>query len=162
VIVIVGEEKALGRLKQCCRNWNANNVKLLPFQPREKLPEMLAAADVGLVIQKQNVISFNMPSKIQVLLASGRPILASVPANGTAARAVKKSGGGIVVPPEDPETLAATILELYNDPATVTLLGNRSRQHALQYYSFDQALNRYEELFSDIQKKRLLAAVQKS
>lgn len=162
VILIVGEEKALGRLKHCCKTWDANNVKLLPFQPREKLPEMLSAADVGLVIQKHNVISFNMPSKIQVLLASGRPILASVPAHGTAARAVKKSGGGIVVPPEDPETLAAKILELYNDPATVTLLGNRSRQHALQYYSFDQALNRYEELFSEIQNKRLLAAVQKS
>jgi colanic acid biosynthesis glycosyl transferase WcaI len=49
---------------------------------------MLAAADVALVVQKQNVISFNMPSKIQVLLASGRALVASVPLNGTAAKAV--------------------------------------------------------------------------
>jgi colanic acid biosynthesis glycosyl transferase WcaI len=51
-IVIVGEEK----LWSDCSNRDtckATNVTLLPFQPRAKLPEMLAAADIGLVVQKQ-------------------------------------------------------------------------------------------------------------
>jgi colanic acid biosynthesis glycosyl transferase WcaI len=125
---------------------------LLPFEPREKLPEMLAAADIGLVVQKRNVISFNMPSKIQVLLASGLAIVASVPPNGTAARAVEESGGGIVVPPEDPGALAATILELYDNPDKVKLLGEKSRLYAIENYSFEQALSRYEELFAALQK----------
>jgi hypothetical protein len=42
-----------------------------------------------------------MPSKIQVILASGRAILASVPETGTAQKAVQQSGGGVVVAPED-------------------------------------------------------------
>lgn len=96
--VIAGEAKGLERLQKYCTNCGADNVLLLPFQPREHLPEMLAAADVGLVVQKKNVISFNMPSKIQVLLASGRALIASVPDKGTAAKAIKQSGGGIVVP----------------------------------------------------------------
>ncbi len=50
-----------------------------------------------------------MPSKIQVLLASGRPIIASVPLRGTAARAIERSGGGLVIPPEDSEALAKAI-----------------------------------------------------
>ncbi len=106
VFAIAGEAKGLQRLQQECLNYGADNVLLLPFQPREKLPQMLAAADVGLVVQKKNVISFNMPSKIQVLLASGRALIASVPDNGTAARAIRQSGGGFVVPPEDPQALA--------------------------------------------------------
>ncbi len=81
-IVIVGEEQALQRLQSCCEVFGAHNVTLVPLQPRERLPEMLAAADVGLVVQKHNVISFNLPSKIQVLLASGRALIASVPPNG--------------------------------------------------------------------------------
>jgi colanic acid biosynthesis glycosyl transferase WcaI len=113
---------------------------------------MYAAADVGLVLQKHNVISFNMPSKIQILLASGRAIVASVPASGTAARAVEASGGGIVIPPEDPDDLAATILELYRDPERVKLLGKKGRQCALEKYNFEQALNLYEELFTAVQK----------
>jgi colanic acid biosynthesis glycosyl transferase WcaI len=151
-IVIVGEKKALDQLQLYRDTCKATNVILLPFEPREKLPEMLAAADIGLVVQKRNVISFNMPSKIQVLLASGLAIVASVPPNGTAARAVEESGGGIVVPPEDPGALAATILELYDNPDKVKLLGEKSRLYAIENYSFEQALSRYEELFAALQK----------
>jgi colanic acid biosynthesis glycosyl transferase WcaI len=144
---IAGEAQGLQRLQQECQNCGADNVLLLPFQPREQLPEMLAAADVGLVVQKKNVISFNMPSKIQVLLASGRALVASVPDNGTAARAIKQSGGGVVVPPEDPDALAKAILDLYQHPEKVKTLGYNSRQFAVEQYSFEQALNNYESLF---------------
>ena len=116
VFLIVGEKQALERVKTYCEKEGADNVKLLPFQPREKLPEMLAAADVGLVTQKHNVIAFNLPSKIPVLLASGRPIVASVPATGTAAKAVQQSGGGFVVPPEDSQEFALAIEGLYTLP----------------------------------------------
>ncbi|MDZ8185157.1 MAG: glycosyltransferase family 4 protein [Nostoc sp. ChiSLP02] len=146
VFVIVGEAKGLQRLQQECLDCGADNVLLLPFQPRKDLPQMLAAADVGLVVQKKNVISFNMPSKIQVLLASGRALVASVPDNGTAARAIRQSGGGVIVPPEDPQALAAAILDLYQNPEKVKTLGYNSRQYAVEQYSFEQALTQYESL----------------
>ncbi|MCM0594089.1 MAG: glycosyltransferase family 4 protein [Gloeotrichia echinulata IR180] len=148
--VIVGESKGLQRLQQECLNCGADNVLLLPFQPREHLPQMLAAADVGLVVQKKNVISFNMPSKIQVLLASGRALIASVPENGTAARAIKQSRGGFVVPPENPQALAKAILDLYKHPEKVKTLGYNSRQFAVEQYAFEQALNNYESLFYSV------------
>jgi len=144
--VIVGEAKGLQRLQQECLDCGADNVLLLPFQPRKYLPQMLAAADVGLVVQKKNVVSFNMPSKIQVLLASGRAVVASVPDNGTAAKAIRQSGGGVIVPPEDPQALAMGVLELYQNPERVKTLGYKSRQYAVEHYAFEQALNQYETL----------------
>src|SRR5579883_880712 len=150
VFVIAGESTALMNLQKYCLRRGATNVLLLPLQPREKLPEMMAAADIGLIVQKHNVISFNMPSKIPLLLASGRPIVASVPATGTAAQAITKSGGGIVVPPESPEALAQAILDLYSHPEKATELGNRGRQHAIERYSFEQAIAQYEALFSAV------------
>ncbi|MDJ0690432.1 MAG: glycosyltransferase family 4 protein [Xenococcaceae cyanobacterium MO_188.B32] len=149
-IVIVGEQKALARLKNHCSKCGASNVHLLPFQPREKLPEMLAAADVGLVVQKKNVLDFNMPSKIQVLLASGRAIIASVPATGTAASAIKKSGGGIVTPPEAPKSLAVAVEDLYNHRHKITRLGNKGRAYAEKNYAFESALDKYEKLFASV------------
>ena len=148
--VIVGESRAIARVRQYCQMFGANNVTILGFQPREKLPEMLAAADVGLVLQKHNVIAFNMPSKIPLLLASGCAIAASVPPTGTAAKAVTNSGGGVVVPPENPEALAAAILDLYQNPDKIATLARQGRQHALDFYSLDQALNRYESLFAQV------------
>jgi colanic acid biosynthesis glycosyl transferase WcaI len=98
------------------------------------------------VVQKKNVVSFNMPSKIQVLLASGRALVASVPDNGTAARAIRQSGGGVIVSPEDPQSLAMAILDLYQNPEKVKTLGYKSRQYAVEHYAFEQALNQYENL----------------
>ncbi|MBC6431847.1 colanic acid biosynthesis glycosyltransferase WcaI [Nostoc sp. HG1] len=154
VFVIVGESIALQRLQKYCLLNGADNVLLLPLQPREKLPEMLAASDVGLIVQKRNVISFNMPSKIPLLLASGRPIVGSVPATGTAAKAIKLSGGGIIVEPESPDAMAAAVHDLYTNPTLGARLGNAGRQFAEENYSLEQALNRYEGLLSHIVTNR--------
>lgn len=148
--VIIGEKSALGNLQKFCEKFEASNVLLLPFQPREKLPETLAAADVGLVVQKKRVTAFNMPSKIPVLLACGRAIVASVPETGTAMKAVEKSGGGVVVPPEDADALSATIMELYQNPEKVEALGRQGRKYAEENYAFEAALDRYEALFAEI------------
>ena len=155
VFVIVGEMKAVETLKRYCKTCGANNVVLLPFQPRERLPEMLAAADVGLIVQKHNVVSFNMPSKTQVLLASGRPVIASVPGSGSAAKAIEKSRGGVVVEPENPVALAKQILELQKNPEQAERLGKQGRQYALERYSFEQALSQYENLFYQVKKSSL-------
>ncbi|MDY6803714.1 MAG: glycosyltransferase family 4 protein [Cyanobacteriota bacterium] len=152
--VIIGEKSALGNLQKFCEEYKANNVLLLPFQPREKLPEALSAADVGLVVQKKRVTAFNLPSKIPVLLASGRAIVASVPETGTAMKAVEKSGGGVVVPPEDADALSATIMELYKNPEKVEALGRNGRKYAEENYAFDAALDRYEALFEELTVKR--------
>ncbi|MEH2294642.1 glycosyltransferase family 4 protein [Nostoc sp.] len=154
VFVIVGESIALHRLQEYCLLNGADNVLLLPLQPREKIPEMLAGSDVGLIVQKRNVISFNMPSKIPLLLASGRPIVGSVPATGTAAKAIQLSGGGIIVEPESPDAMAAAVHDLYANPALGARLGNRGRQFAEENYSLEQALDRYEWLFSHIVANR--------
>lgn len=156
--VIIGEAQALSSLRQLCDEYHLSNVLLLPFQPRPSLPQMLAAADVGLIVQKSNVVSFNMPSKMQVLLASSRPIVASVPLNGTAARAVRRSGGGIVVPPEQPDLLVDAILKLYQNPDRADALGKQGRQHAIEHYAFEQALNQYEALFAKLKSIRLKPA----
>ena len=165
VFVIVGAEKALGHLEEYCQSYNAKNVRLLPFQPREKLPEMLSSANIGLVIQKSHVTVFNLPSKIPVLLASGCAIVGSVPDTGTAKEAIEKSGAGVVVPPEDADALAGTLLELYHDPERVKKLGERGRKYAEEYFSFEQALKQYETLFSQVvpkEKVSLLKPIIKS
>ncbi|PSN17639.1 colanic acid biosynthesis glycosyltransferase WcaI [filamentous cyanobacterium CCP5] len=146
-LVIVGEESHLRELETFRQELGADNVLLLPFVDREALPDMLGAADIGLIMQKRNVVGFNMPSKTQLLLSSGSPIVASVPRSGTAAEAVLASGGGIVVQPENPTALAKGILDLYHNPEQAKKLGRQGRLYALKHYSFERALESYEQLF---------------
>jgi colanic acid biosynthesis glycosyl transferase WcaI len=147
VVVIVGKQEALARLEKYAEKVNCQNILFKPFQPREKLPEMLAASDIGMVMQKSNVIDFNLPSKIPVLLASGRAIIASVPDTGTAARAIIQSGGGVIVPPEDAESLANKIKDLYHNRSLLKIMSQKGRQFAETHYCFKIALDKYESLF---------------
>ena len=149
-IVIVSNQGHSSDLQKYAREKQASNVVFIPFQPREKLPEMLAAADVSVILQKGNVIDFNMPSKIQVLLASGRPLIASVPFEGTAAQAIRRSGGGLVSEPEDAPALAKAILWLYEHPQELDLLARQGREYAEQEYCLEKALDNYEKLFRSV------------
>lgn len=148
VIVIVGKEDALIKLEEKRQQLNCENVLLKPFQPREKLPQMLGAIDIGMVIQKSNVIDFNLPSKIPVLLASGCAIIGSVPATGTAAKAIQESGGGVIVPPEDSSALARQIEYFYNNKEELLLMGKKGREYAENNYSFQISLQKYHDLFT--------------
>ncbi|MEO1589999.1 MAG: glycosyltransferase family 4 protein [Cyanobacteria bacterium J06632_22] len=148
--VIVGEERQLADLDQLKQELGVTNLTLLPFAPRKELPDMLAAADVSLIMQKKNVVGFNMPSKTMVLMASGRPIIASVPRDGAPARAIRDSRGGIVTPPEHPSLLAKAILNLSKDPERAEAMGRLGRQYAVENYSFEQALESYEGLLKSL------------
>ena len=152
--IIVGEESQLVELNELCEELSVQNVKLLPFVPDDQFPEMLAAADVSLIMQKRNVVGFNMPSKTQKIMASGRPVIASVPANGSAAEAIRQSGSGLIVEPESPTELAKAIEVLYHDPEQSAELSRRGRQFAIDNYSFDQAINAYEALLKSVQESQ--------
>ncbi|MGY6529076.1 MAG: glycosyltransferase family 4 protein [Cyanobacterium sp.] len=154
MVVIVGKEEALARLEKYRQELDCDNVLLRPFQPREKLPEMLGAVEIGMVTQKSNVIDFNLPSKIPVLLASGCVIIGSVPESGTAAQAIKESGGGVVIPPEDAEALAKQIEEFYHNRELVAQMSRAGRKYAEINYSFEGAIALYEELFKSLVKNR--------
>ena len=149
-LVVVGENRRLAALDQTRRALGITNVSLLPFVPRQDLSDMLAAADVGLILQKQTMVGFNMPSKTQLLLASGRPVLAAVPAAGAVAQTVRKSGSGLVVEPDNPLALAEGVLELYHHPDQSTQLGRQGRRYALDHYDVQTALDRYEALFEGL------------
>ena len=155
VFVIVGEKNQLLELDRSRQKLGLTNVLLHPLVPRAELPEMLAAADIGLIMQKRNVVGFNMPSKTQLWLASGRPIIAAVPLEGMAAQAVHKSSGGVVVQPEDADALAAAIQHLYTHPTIAAKLGQQGREYALKEYSAEYALNQYEVLFKRLIKPRM-------
>ncbi|PZO59906.1 MAG: colanic acid biosynthesis glycosyltransferase WcaI [Phormidesmis priestleyi] len=148
--VIVGESRQLGELRTLCDDLNVKNVLLLPFVSEAEFPEMLAAADVSLIMQKKNVVGFNMPSKTQKIMASGRAIIASVPMQGSAAEAVQISGGGLVVTPESPTELTKAIQTLYDNPHQREALGRCGRQFAMSYYSGEQSINAYESLLKSL------------
>lgn len=152
--VFVGDGAGHGKLVAEAEQRRLSNVQFLPFQSRSRLSEVLATADVSLVMLRRGIGAGSLPSKMFSILASGRPILASVDEGCETWELVKRAKAGICVPPEDPSELAKAILALKQDQNLRENLGRNGRTWAEQYLSPESAAEQFELLFAAALAKR--------
>jgi colanic acid biosynthesis glycosyl transferase WcaI len=147
--VIVGDGASRELLVRKAAERGLSNIQFLPFQPRQRLPEVLATASVSLVQLRTGIGSDSLPSKIWSILASGRPILAAVDEGSEAWNLVTRAEAGVCVPPESPSALAKAVLALKNDPALCERLGQNGRRWVERYNSPRAAAERHEALLAE-------------
>ena len=68
------------------------NVRLLPYQPRERLGEVQASSDLSLLTLLPGRGRASVPSKLQGYMAAGRAVLASVDDDCDSGRLVRRGG----------------------------------------------------------------------
>jgi colanic acid biosynthesis glycosyl transferase WcaI len=122
-------------------------IHVRPPVPQEQFPALLASAHVQLVLQRRAGAGANLPSKIGPYLASGRPVVASIDPATVAADLLEKSGGALVVPPEDPAALAEALGRLHTDRNLRDALAQHGRAYAVSALDRDVALERLEQAF---------------
>lgn len=144
---LVGEGPEKKNLERKARTLGLNNVMFVPIQPWEKYLEVLRASDVSLINLKKELSTPVVPSKTFNMMASGIPIVASVPPHGDAANIIEEGQCGLCVPAGDDEELARAILKLYKESSLKEEMGKNGRNHAVNYYSREACTSKYEELF---------------
>ena len=132
VFCLIGEGPHLNDLESLARELRLNNIRFLPLQPRQQLPEQLAAADLLVITQKKAVTDIVFPGKLLYYMAVGRPILAAVSGDSETGRFIKEHEVGLVVAPENPEALAEAILCLSRED--VSQIGQRARSVVVRYF----------------------------
>ena len=130
------------------------NVRFLGSQPRERLGELLATADVGLVTTRRGEHSLRFPSKLFGVMAAARPVLATTDEPELAA-IVGAADCGIATAPEDPRALADAMARLFAMPSeALTAMGARGRVVAEARFSRRVATERYRRLLEDVAARR--------
>lgn len=76
-------------------------LTLLPYQDARQVTDVLASADVLVVILEADATEYSVPSKVATYLCAGRPILGSLSVRNDAARRILEAGAGIIVDPDD-------------------------------------------------------------
>jgi colanic acid biosynthesis glycosyl transferase WcaI len=142
--VIVGDGANRGKLKAMAGERGLANVKLLHLQPKEMLSQMLAAADLSLIIQKKSVGDIVMPSKLLNIMASARPVVATADPGCELTSFIKRVGCGITVVPEDPKLLKDAILRIYGDAEAARRYGLRARAYAEEHLSIENVLGSFD------------------
>jgi len=89
-----------------------------------------------------------VPLKLFEAMACGVPVIVTeLPGQ---ADIVRSSDCGLVVPPNDPATIAAAVAKLAADPALAHALGGRARAAAVERYSWDAAAARTNAIIVEL------------
>jgi glycosyltransferase involved in cell wall biosynthesis len=136
-LVIVGGRKPDNYEDQLIEQWGKWLIKLPQF-PNEKMPEIVAAAHVVVVPQRDTTISqAQFPMKLTDGMAMAKPILAT--RVGDIPTILGETG--YLVPPGDSAAMAASIQDIFADLAAAQYKGSLARQRCIDHYSL-QAMGR--------------------
>jgi colanic acid biosynthesis glycosyl transferase WcaI len=142
-LTVAGGGNGLDAARRAARD----SATFVPLVARSEYPALLASADALVVVQRAVAANANLPSKIASYLASGRPIVASIGLETPAADLLRKSGAAILVPPEDPPTLAQALVRLRDEPALREDLGRHGRAFAVERLGRERLLPKLERAF---------------
>ena len=147
---MVGAGAARERLRRIAEERKLHNLRFFAVQPLERLPLMLAAGDIHLVVQRREAADLVMPSKLTNIFAAGRPSIATVDP-GTAVYAILKGHDcGFTTPPGSATGLVAGIVALAEDIQTRERLGRNARRYAQSYLRKYKILSDFENGLQDL------------
>jgi colanic acid biosynthesis glycosyl transferase WcaI len=142
-VVVVSEGGGAEWLADQATRLSLNNLLLLPFQPKENLPQMFGAADVLVSILSNEAGKFSVPSKVLSYLCAQRSLLLSLPVDNQAARLICQSQAGLVASPDDREAWATYAKRLIQNKALRQRMGNKGRAYAEAHFDIQKIAGQF-------------------
>ena len=132
------------------RGSGLGSLLLLPFQPFERLPEVLATGDVLISVLEPDAGIFSVPSKVLTYLSAGRPVLGASPVENLAARMIVRNEAGLIVPPDDTQAFLAAAGKLADDAGLRARLGKNALDYATKTFDIDAVTARFAGLLERV------------
>jgi glycosyltransferase involved in cell wall biosynthesis len=153
MFVFVGEGAEKRKLTDHAARLGLRNVRFVGGQPKRLVPDWYAASDAVLV-PLRNIPLFEtfIPSKMFEIMAAGRPVIGSV--RGEARSILERSGGALIVDPEDSKSIAAAVRQLRGDRELAQRLGAAGRAFVVAHYDRRVLAREYLDLLIDVAGER--------
>jgi colanic acid biosynthesis glycosyl transferase WcaI len=149
-VVIVGFGARHAELQSLRDATRADAVRFLPYEPRERLSNLLSSADVHFVGLARGLAGYVVPSRLYGILAAGRPVLVSADPDSETAQLVQDIGCGIVVPPGNSDDVAAAIRSLAAGEHDLSAMGRRGREYVEEKAGRATAFASYRSLLDEL------------
>ena len=130
---LVGGGRDRPRLLKRARRMELPNLVFAEAVAKDRIPEVLAAADVGIAILKPlPLFNITYPNKVFDYMAAGRPVVLAI--DGVIRARVEEAGAGTFVPPGDAAAMADAVLGYARDPALRARHGRAGRDHVEAHF----------------------------
>ena len=145
----VGEGAEKPRLLETSARLGLRNVTFWDQRPREDVAQILAASDACIVMLKGTPLFRDViPSKLFEIMGAARPVVLLL--EGISRRLVEEAGFGLLVPPEDAQALARTLLQAALQPEALEALGRSGRAYAEAHCSRPALARAYLDLLAEV------------
>jgi colanic acid biosynthesis glycosyl transferase WcaI len=151
--LIIGDGAEKRHLEELVQARGLTNVLFLPSVPETEIIEYLSMADALLVHLKKAPHRMGIvPSKLQVYMASGKPILLG--ADGAPARIIREASCGVLFEPDKPQGLATAVQTLSTaDKKEYESMGSNGRNFAMRHFDLESQCALSESMIADLIRK---------
>lgn len=133
-----GSEKA--KLQKMAEEMGLKNVIFHEPVAPERLADYIELADLGLIhVRNSPLAEETRPAKMFPMMAMAKPILYA--GFGEGAGLLKKVGGGMIVAPENPKSLAEALQSMLMQPAQLRLWGQNNRHFVAESMEFSKLVS---------------------
>lgn len=154
LIASVGDGPERAQVEADARGRGLENILFHGAQPKEAMPEIVNACDVGAAVLQDNPTFRTVyPNKVFDYMACERPTLLAI--DGVARKLVcDEARAGVFAKPEAPHALAAAIRRLADDPKGRAEMGRRGREWVLANATRESLAARYLEIMQAMVGRR--------
>ena len=143
--LIVGDGSQASAVRQQAAALRLANITLVRGQPYERVPSLLAAADISVVgLQPLPVTRGTLPIRVLEAMAMSLPVV--VAGAGEAPKVVEESGAGIAVKPRAFDKFVEALLKLSADEDLRREMGARGRRTIVARFSRSAVAERLESV----------------
>lgn len=126
------------------------NTILAPYQPRERLDDSLAVADVHLATLLEGVEGIMVPCKLFGSMGAGRPTIFIGNPRSELSRVLAESDCGLTVRQGDADALVAAIRSLEADHARCRAMGQNARNAMRDVYAPTVACEQWRRVLEEV------------
>ena len=148
LFLMVGEGADKQRVVDTARERGLDNIHWIGQQPREKMPEFIAASDVCLVLlKKTELFKTVIPTKMLEFMSCARPIILGV--DGQAREIAERAGASMFIEPENATALTQAVGKFAANPSLMSSMGRNGRFEIVNRFSRQQSAEEYLEVLQN-------------
>ena len=156
--VFVGQGVKVESLKANVASLGLDNIRIMPYQPKDRLAESLSAADIQVVLLDERMTRLMMPSKLYSALASGTPVLGLGDPGSHLAEIIVDNGCGWFFSESQSDEIALEIQQAAMAPELIRPIGKAARELAVTRFNRADAINNFLQVISSTIGRALPAA----
>lgn len=149
---VIGEGAMRDYLKEKIESESLVNIHLLPYQPRELMPQIISFSDIQFIFMESKVAAQGFPSKVYTIMACGKPLLVCSPENSPIYQFLKPLGCAKLITQTEPKQKALEISEWLSEVSKAQLqeMGLKGMTVIEEKYSKEAVTEQYIKLVESL------------